>query len=438
MQLNDILRKDFYFYFQRIFLFFHNSEAVTPSWHLECVCRHIENVNKIIINLPPRTLKSMICTLAYATWMIGVHRNKKIIIATYGEFLSMKFIRECKAILESKWYQDLFKDFKIISKTNKSIRNSQFGHILATSLNGPMTGEGCDILIVDDPHKAIHAFYPHMLNKAINWYDNTLLSRINNPDKAQIIIVMQRIHEFDLTHHILKNYNQFISLVIPAYTSKELKFSINRHQFTMKANSYLYETFCNLDLNKDIWLTQYLQNPTTKKQLIDINQITQTDVINLSYIVQSWDTAISENDHSSYSVCTIWAINQQEFVLIDFFKERVCYSDLLCYATDFANKYTNSTILIENKFTGYVLAEALERNNYFVIRCTPTGSKTQRVLLVSHLFSSIKISSNLPKELSQDFLKELQEWPHSKNDDIIDSVSQFLNHINSRINNVFA
>lgn len=439
MDINKILYNDFFSYFKRVFLFLHPSQKLNESWHLECVCRFVEHSDKIVINLPPRTLKSIICTIAYSTWMIGKYRHKKIIIATYGEFLSEKFLSECKNVLNSEWYQELFEDFMIIKKTKKSIRNDQFGHIVTTSIKGALTGEGCDILIVDDPHKAIHAYYPHMMNKAIQWYENTLLSRLNNIETGKIIIIMQRIHKFDLTSYVLKKFKYFHSFIIPFYTKIDLCFQISQYTFSMKQNTYLYEHFNSLytKFSVEIINSQYLQKPDSEENIFNIELIDLINHVNNNNIYQSWDTAISERDNNSYSVCTIWSVQNNIYVLIDIFKARVSYNDLLFYSLSFANKYINSTILVENKFIGYVLAEDLERNNIAVYRINPKVSKVQRALLINHLIKNIKILESLDLEKRNLFLNDLKNFPYLSSDDVVDSMTQFLHFITNNTANVF-
>lgn len=436
MHINQILHKDLLSYVKRVFFFLHPDKEFINSWHIKCIISFMENYSKLIINLPPRTLKSLVCNLAYVTWMIGKKRNIKIIIATYGEFLSKTFLENCKLILESDWYKEIFHDFAILKKTPKRIQTNGLGHIVITSISGSLTGEGCDILIIDDPHKAIHAYSPHMLTKSCNWFENTLLSRLNNFNDCKIIVIMQRIHKFDLTGYILKNFDSFIHLKIPYFTNKDLFFKVHDQKFCMKKDSYLYDHFSNLDqfFVKDILESQYLQNPVNNFELFDIDKIQIINSDNLvGRIYQSWDTAISENDHSSYSVCTIWKVVDNKYILIDMFKDKISYQKLLFYATFFANKYLNSTIIIENKFTGCVLIEDISKIAH-VVPINPNISKYQRAMKVSNLINCVKISEQcLLKDV---FLNDLESFPYGESDDLVDSFSQFLMYISRSYYNI--
>ncbi len=437
MDINVILRKDFTSYVKRVFLFLHPEDELINSWHIKCVTSFIQEYNKIIVNLPPRTLKSIICTIAYSTWIIGKKRSSKVIIATYGDFLSKTFLEYCKLIIDSDWYQDLFSDFIIISKTSRKIINNYLGHIIVTSINGPITGEGCDILIIDDPHKAIDAYSSHMLHKTSNWFENTLLSRLNNFEKGKIIIVMQRIHKFDLTGYVLENFNIFFHLKIPYFSYIDIIFKAKNDIFLMKENSYLYSYFQDItkNLTQDVIQAQYLQNPISNLELFDVSKIqVLEDVFKDGQIYQSWDTAISQNDNSSYSVCTVWKISAKKYMLIDFFKDKVSYRDLLYYANTFANKYPYSFILIENKFTGCVLIEDLSQYQR-VIPINPIMSKYQRAMRVSGILNSVCISDKLKLNLRKTFLRDLAIFPYGKSDDVVDSFSQFLLYI--RFSSVF-
>ena len=114
-----LLRNNFFAYVKKIFQFFHPDDEMISSWHIECIAKLIPEYSKIVINLPPRTLKSLICTIAYATWMIGNKPTNKIIIATYGDFLSRSLIEDCKSIIESPWYKELFPKFKLLKKNSQ-------------------------------------------------------------------------------------------------------------------------------------------------------------------------------------------------------------------------------------------------------------------------------------------------------------------------------
>ena len=192
-----------------------------------------------------------------------------------------------------------------------------------------------------------------------------------------------------------------------------------KYSFSMKANSYLNLAFKSLEISKEIFNIQYLQKCNDTLNIFDISLIKEVSHFSGQCILQSWDTAISENDNSSYSVCTIWSIEKDEYVLIEFFKEKISYSDLLYHALLFANKY--------------VLAEDLHRHNVNVQRYIPKFGKIQRAMLVSHKIEKIKIFSEL---LNKDvFINDMRNFPYMKSDDLVDSVTQFLHTIT--VNNFF-
>ena len=160
-------------------------------------------IRRLIVNLPPRSLKSHCVSIAFTAWLLGHNPAVQIIAASYGQDLADKLARDTRTIMEADWYRALFPTRLSARKAVNDFATTAGGIRMATSVGGVLTGRGADVIIIDDPLKPDQAL-SDVGRKAVNeWYDNTLLSRLNNKRTGCIIIVMQRLHQDDLVGHVL-------------------------------------------------------------------------------------------------------------------------------------------------------------------------------------------------------------------------------------------
>jgi hypothetical protein len=167
-------------------------------------CRRGE-ITRLIINVPPRSLKSHAAAVAFPAFVLGHNPSAQIICASYGQDLANKHSLDCRTVMTSEWYRGLFPTRLAPHKqSTQEFLTTQNGFRLATSVGGVLTGRGADFIIIDDPLKPDEAL-SETQRKAVNeWYDHTLYSRMNDKRTGSIIIIMQRLHEDDLVGHVLE------------------------------------------------------------------------------------------------------------------------------------------------------------------------------------------------------------------------------------------
>jgi hypothetical protein len=167
-------------------------------------CRRRE-ITRLVINIPPRTMKSIATTVAWPAFLLGKNPATQIIAASYSERLSTKHSIDTRLILESEWYRRIFPEVQLVKDQNTKTKyvTTMRGHRIATSVGGTATGEGGDYLIVDDPLNPTQALSEADRPAANDWFDQTLISRLNDQETGVIVIVMQRLHMEDLTGHVL-------------------------------------------------------------------------------------------------------------------------------------------------------------------------------------------------------------------------------------------
>jgi hypothetical protein len=143
--------------------------------------------------------------VAFVAWLLGHKPAIQIICASYGQELADKHARDCRTLMASEFYQQLFPRTRLSSEkesVNEFLTSGE-GFRMSTSVGGVLTGRGADVIILDDPLKPDEALSETRRTSVNEWYDNTLVSRLNSKENGVIIIVMQRLHQDDLVGHVM-------------------------------------------------------------------------------------------------------------------------------------------------------------------------------------------------------------------------------------------
>src|SRR6516165_4349813 len=203
---------------------------LTHNWHIDCVCHHLQKMatgqteRRLVLNQPPRSLKSFITSVALPAWLLGRNPSSRIICASYSEELANKFSRDCRSLMDSPFYRRVFPRTHLNPKkaTESEFETTRRGYRFTTSVGGTLTGRGGDILIIDDPIKANDANSVVALEGAIDWFRNTALSRLDNPGESLIIVTMQRLHVNDLSGILIES--GWPKLVLPAIATEPMDY----------------------------------------------------------------------------------------------------------------------------------------------------------------------------------------------------------------------
>ena len=180
--LDAICRRDFASFIERSFNSLTPGAPFDPNWHIEAIAHHLEQVrlgknNRLIISIPPRSLKSIASSVAFPAFILGHDPTKRVICVSYGSDLATKHANDCRSIIKSAWYRKLFPGTIVSSMKDTEVEflTTRNGYRLTTSLDGTLTGRGGDIIIIDDPLKPIDALSDAKRERVNQWYFNTLL-----------------------------------------------------------------------------------------------------------------------------------------------------------------------------------------------------------------------------------------------------------------------
>src|SRR5271168_2870483 len=204
-----LLRHDFTTFAGRCFQDLNPQTDLAMNWHLEVIAAKLTavregRIRRLIIDLPPRHLKSLMASIAFPAWFLGLDPSVQILCVSYAQDLADKLARDCRSIMTSRWYRQLFPTR--LAPHRQAVQEfitTRQGYRLATSTGGVLTGRGADIILIDDPLKPEEALSDAQRQAANEWYDHTLYSRQNDKQRGAIVIIMQRLHEDDLVGHVL-------------------------------------------------------------------------------------------------------------------------------------------------------------------------------------------------------------------------------------------
>jgi predicted phage terminase large subunit-like protein len=448
-ELRAIMRAEFYSFKMRCFAELCGGAAFLPNWHIELLAAKLQaafegRIRRLIINIPPRHLKSLAASVALPAWWLGHAPETAIVCATYVQDLSDKFARDCRAVMQSGWYRATFPTRLIAGRAAlQELITTKGGSRLATSTGGVFTGRGADLIIIDDPLKPADAISDTRRTGVNDWYDGTLYSRLNDKSRGVVIVVMQRLHEDDLVGHLLKQEGWDL-LAFPAIAERDeehvLDTPLGPRRFTRRAGEALHPARESLETLEQIranlgtyhFASQYQQTPAPAggglvKEAWFKRYGPEERPSSFDQIIQSWDTATKPTELADYSVCTTWGLKEPDFYLLNVLRKKLDYPGLKRAVFEQRALFNPTVILIEDKASGtQLIQDLLEAGLSMVTRFNPEGDKTMRLHAQTATIENGFV--HLPREAHwlPDYLHELTVFPNGRHDDQVDSTSQAL------------
>jgi predicted phage terminase large subunit-like protein len=449
-EFHSFLRTDYAAFVQRSFCELNPQTAYLHNWHIEVIAEALEQcrmgkLRRLIINVPPRSLKSHMTSVSFVAWLLGHNPAAQVICASYAQDLADKLAMDCRSVVAAKWYQSLFPATRLAMRKPavNDFMTTGRGFRLATSVGGVLTGRGADFIIIDDPLKPDEAL-SETQRKAVNeWYDHTLISRLNSKRDGCIILIMQRLHEDDLVGHVLQQGDWRV-LKFPAIAHENETHAIQtlygRKVFHRKEGEALHPEREPLEVLAQMreiqgeynYAGQYQQAPAPLGGGMVKAEWFKTYAANelpakFEMVFQSWDTANKPTELSDYSVSSTWGVKDKHLYLLHVYRKRVGYPDLKRAVRDQAEAFSPQVILIEDKASGTQLIQELVSEGVHAIKkYEPIMEKIMRMNSVTSTIENGFI--HLPDKASWlgEYLHELTTFPKGKNDDQADSTSQAL------------
>jgi hypothetical protein len=228
LEIQAFLRNDFVAFVERGFFELNPEAEFQHNWHIEAIAERLEEcrtgkLRRLIINVPPRSLKSHMASISFPAWLLGRNPSAQIICVSYAQDLSDKLAGDCRSLMAARWYREVFPWTRLASRRQAvhDFGTTAKGCRLATSIGGALMGRGADMIIIDDPLKPDEALSETQRATVNNWYDHTLVSRLNDKSDGCIILIMQRLHEDDLVGHVLAQQGDWHVLKFPAIAQED-------------------------------------------------------------------------------------------------------------------------------------------------------------------------------------------------------------------------
>lgn len=416
------------------------AKPYVPGWHLQAIAEHLEAVNRgelhrLIINIPPRMTKSSLVSVAWPAWTWALPPQfeegvlttplcgpqVQFLSSSYGTQLSKRDTNRTRRLINSDWYQQHWGDrFQLMDDQNAKDRydNNKGGYRLAVSEKSGLTGEGGDIILIDDPHNAVDVDSEAKRDATIEWWDEAMSTRLNDQDVGAYVVIMQRLYENDLTGHILsQNQGEWTHLMLP------MEYDPRRHCTT----SVLWrspvtdeveefsdprtedgELLCPARVSERalaglkvklgpfgiagqlqqaptprggaILLEEYWQTwPPTVEHIPEVPKMVWSDAEQrmvpgkvtttfpkMEFVLVSVDTAMTESTQNDYSAGTAWGLwydklGLPNLMLMEAFQERLAFNALVNKIIALCTKRQADRLLIEAKNNGFSAAQEIQR-----------------------------------------------------------------------------
>lgn len=448
--LNVALRTDFARFVERCFLTLNSGQDFKENWHHHAIYHVLSQVRhgdltRLIINIQPRSLKSLIVSVAYPAFLLGHDPSRRIYVVSYGDDLASEHSGHFRTIVESKWYRRAFPNMLIKKSLVDAVTTTRGGYRKSTTVGGALTGFGGDLFILDDPQKAVDAQSDARRTAVNHWFSNTLLSRLDDKKTGGIIIVMQRVHMNDLCGFVTDKTDRWTVLSLPAIAEANERISIgnNRHH-ERRLGDLLHPEHEPLDVLEnlqqimppDTFAAQYQQRPVPEGgsmilrdwfRYYDPHELPEKTY--RSKVFLSVDTASKDGAMNDWSVCTAWLLHETIYYLLDLVRGRFEYPKLREMVTAQASLHKPRIVLIEDAHTGIALAQELKKVLHMTVKPVPVDrDKKGRMYVQQEKFYSGRVRFPRGAAFLPELERELLAFPNGPHDDQVDSISQALNH----------
>lgn len=481
--------------------FWHVLEPATElvgGWVIEAICEHLEavtfgEINRLLMNVMPGAMKSLITDVFWPAWEWGPMRmpHLRYVAFSYSGRLTERDNNRFSALVTSHEYQTIYGPWVEMAKIgDKKVSNHATGWKVATSVGGVGTGERGDRVLLDDPHNVKEAESDIVREGTVRWFREAMSNRLNDQEAGAIVVIMQRVHEEDVSGVILSLGLDYVHLCIPMeydpdravlddgspvttpigwtdprYDEDDPESARDALAWPERWSARVIEKL-KAEVGPFAWASQYQQSPEARGGgILQRSYWLPWDDPGgkfpaLSYVVASLDGAFTEKEENDPSGFTVWGIfqNEQGFnraILLNAWRKRLKFRgagvDRLNRETEIAwvrrtqkewgliewvayscRRFKVDRLLIEAKASGITAAQELRRlhgrEGWAIQLETPKGDKVARALAVQASFSQGMVYAPI-REWAEMVIDECAVFPKGKHDDLVDSTTQAIKHL---------
>lgn len=452
------------------------------GWHIDAICDHLEalakrDIRKLVINISPRSAKSTIVSVLFPAWRWITNPQEKFLTSSYSSSLSIRDSRRCRNLIKSEWYQKNWNSRFAISKDQNEkgrFENDKGGYRLATSVDGTNIGEGGSIMILDDPNDLNTIDSKLIRQSTLDWYDGVMASRFIDPQTDVRLCIQQRGHKEDMTAHLLE-FGDWELLTIPMeYDGLSKPTSIGWRDPRTKIGELMHPgRFGPLEieglkrtLGPHRYAGQFQQRPTAAEggQLkreywrywhpADMDAATVPPVkvavgaqviekksnplpVAFERVVQSWDLAFKDLDHSDFVAGHAWGGLGANIYLLSRKHGRLDFPKTLKAIREMSAHFPCPEKLVEDAANGPAVIAMLRNEIPGLIPVKPDGGKVSRVNAISGYAEAGNIYLPHPGLFPwvNEMIEEFSDFPASIHDDDTDAMSQAARRLFDSISN---
>jgi len=383
------------------------NNPLIESWYTDLICEHLQlvtegQIQKLLINIPPRSGKSNIVTIMWPAWTWTVKPHLRFVFCSYSAGLSVKHSVDRRLLIESSWYQKNWGNvYQMMPDQNQKneYENTARGRMMATSVGGTLTGKGGDVIVEDDMLNPQESESAAARAHMISMHKNVLSTRLDNPKAGVRVIVEQRTHHRDLTAHVLESEKGWTHLRLPLIAPEKtsIVFPISKREIVRAEGELLNHARIGqkeadelkLAMGSRAFVAQCQQDPTAEEGNILRRawwKHWRTMPEGADITIQSWDMTFKKTEDGSFVVGQLWKKRGANFYLIDQFRDRCDFTDVIPAMVAMKGKYPEtSAILVENKANGPAIISQLTNRIPGILPIEPAGSKLARAQAVAPL-----------------------------------------------------
>ena len=427
--------------------------------HIKVICNRLQrmadgDLKRLMVFLPPRSSKSLICSKLFPAWYVGNNPNHEILSVSHSDQLASDFGRIVRDIIRSDTFMGIFPGVQIRADVRSAGKwqTNRGGTYVAAGVKTQIAGRGAHVAILDDVMSEEDAFSEAGRRYIKEWYPAGLRTRLM--PNGSIVIINTRYHEDDLAGWLLENAKkgEWEVIKIPAWVDDASSKLLD----IPKGDSYFPQWKPNEILKKDeeeikrnngsrYWESLFMQNPVAAEggilKKVWFKKWSLSEPPTCDFVLQTLDTAFSTKTTADFSVIQTWGIfelHEQDsagleydvpnLILISNVKGRYEYPELRVKAQELYEKHKPDALLVEKKASGQSLIQDMRRAGLPVLEYLPDRDKISRVNAASPLLESGRVW--LPvKPWAEDLMLEAISFPNAAHDDQVDAMVMAIHYV---------
>ncbi len=464
----------------------HEGKPITPGWHIDAVCEHLEavssgDIRRLCIMLPPGMTKSTVASVCFPAWEWTSRPGRVHITASYHRRLSTRLATSSRTLIESDWFQSRWgKKFHLsFDENTKEVYANNRGGRRTSCPTSNITGDHADVILIDDPHDASKIVSDAVREQVIEFHDGTVSSRWKDPEQGCEVIIAQRLHERDLIGHVLARESDYEwqvlclperfesrhprrtpqkvrlpsgrivkgdareqegELLCPARRSDRASRALAKEQGSFRAAGQLQQRPAAREgaiLKRTYW--QFF--PPAWLEDGERHRLPR-----FHGLAQSWDTAFKDKSVNDYVVGGLWGLSGPNVHLLAVRKERMSLSktkqaikDMSAWA-DREWPRLPMHVLIEQSANGHQIIAELQSEIRGVVPVPVDGSKTARAVAAEpalegkNVFVPGVVDTSQPSfydpsatpDFTQSLIEACASFPFGEYDDEVDMFTQLV------------